>query len=70
MSPPEMEETRRLLAFTACAVFGEAFAGRLMLQTAGLPHDALSRKRFRHWVAKTIETQVFPAPLPSNDETS
>jgi AcrR family transcriptional regulator len=60
MSAPQIDETRRLLAFTACAVFGEAFAGELMLHASGLPHDTDSRTQFRHWVAKTIETQVFP----------
>jgi DNA gyrase subunit B len=44
------------------AVFGEAFAGELILHAAGLPHDTGSRTQFRHWVAKTIETQVFPGP--------
>jgi AcrR family transcriptional regulator len=64
MAPPEIDETKRLLAFTACAVFGEAFAGELMLRAAGLPHDTGGRRQFRHWVAKAIEAQVFPSEPP------
>lgn len=57
---PDLDATRRLVLWTALTVFGEAFAGDLMLHSAGFGRDAASRKQFRDWVAKAFESQVFP----------
>ena len=57
---PELDETRRLVVWTACTVFAEAFVGDLMMHSAGLGRDPISRKQFRDAVARAIEVQFFP----------
>lgn len=57
---PKLDATRSLVAWTACTVFGEAFAGDLMMHSAGLGGDVATRKRFRDAIAKTVENQFFP----------
>ncbi len=67
---PELDETRRLVVWTACTVFAEAFAGDLMMYSAGLGRDPASRKQFRDSVAKAIEDQFFPEPEPETGRDS
>ena len=64
---PELDETRKLLVWTACTVFGEALAGDLIMHSAGLGRDADARKRFRDWLAKAMEAQVFPPDEPGTE---
>jgi AcrR family transcriptional regulator len=56
----ELDATRRLVVWTACTVFAEAFAGDLMMHSAGLGRDPSARKQFRDSVARAIEAQFFP----------
>jgi AcrR family transcriptional regulator len=68
--PPDLDATRRLVVWTACTVFGEAFAGDLMMHSAGLGRDPATRKDFRDSVAKAFEGQFFPSPGDDEEEAS
>jgi len=57
---PSLDESRSIIATVGCALFGEALAGELMLQSAALGTDPETRKRFRHDLAKAVEQLAFP----------
>jgi hypothetical protein len=57
---PSLDESRSIVAMVGCALFGEALAGELMLQSAGLGTDPETRKQLRHGLAKAAEQQAFP----------
>lgn len=57
---PDVMETRRVVASMACALLGEALAGEVMVRSAGLAHEADSRRTLRGWLAKQAEKMVFP----------
>ncbi len=57
---PSLDESRSIVAMVGCALFGEALAGELMLQSAGLGTHPETRKRLRRGLAKAVEQQAFP----------
>lgn len=57
---PTLDETRSIIAMTACMLFGEALAGEVMLRSAALPSDPASRRRFRNGLARDLEERIFP----------
>jgi hypothetical protein len=57
---PSLDESRAIVAMVGCALFGEALAGKLMLQSAALGTDPDARKRFRRDFARAMERYVFP----------
>ena len=67
--PPSLDDSRFVVTMAACALFGEALAGELMLQSAGLGTDPEARSRLRHRLARTMERSVdFPdEPDEPND---
>jgi AcrR family transcriptional regulator len=58
---PDLDQTRSIVASTACALFGEAIAGETMLRSAGLDTDPQARQSLRRQMAEDIERSVFPA---------
>ena len=58
--PPLLDESRSIVTMAACALFGEALAGELMLKSAALGTDPETRRRFRRQLAKTMERSLFP----------
>lgn len=64
---PSLDESRSIVAMAGCALFGEALAGELMLQSAALGTNPEARRRFRHWLAKTVERSVFPDDAGAGD---
>jgi len=57
---PSLDESRSIIAMVGCALFGEALAGELMLQSAALGTDPETRKRFRHDLVQAVEQLAFP----------
>jgi AcrR family transcriptional regulator len=57
---PSLDESRAIVAMVGCALFGEALAGELMLQSAALGTDPDARKRLRRDFARAMEQYVIP----------
>ena len=57
---PSLEDTRSIVTMTACALFGEALAGEVMMRNAAFETNLETRKKFRHWIARHVEDSVFP----------
>jgi AcrR family transcriptional regulator len=56
--PPSFEDTQFTVLLSWMAVFAQAIAGRALSETAGLPGDAATEKRFRSWLAGLLETHL------------
>jgi AcrR family transcriptional regulator len=54
--PPELEQTRFGTALTMATLLGDALFGRLTRLAVGLPDDGETRRRFRAWMARVVET--------------
>src|SRR5262249_43278093 len=55
---PSFEDTQFTILLSWLAMFGEALAGRAMLDTAGLPTDAATRRRLRRRLATLLEDRL------------
>jgi AcrR family transcriptional regulator len=54
--PPELEETLFGAALTMATLLGDALFGHLTRLAVGLPDDAETRRRFRAWAARVVES--------------
>ena len=57
---PALEDTLFLMLMAALAMFGDAIAGPVMRQSAGVPER--SARRFRRWFAKLLLAHLDRAP--------
>jgi AcrR family transcriptional regulator len=55
---PSFEDTQFTVLLSWMAVFAQAIAGRALNETAGLPADAATEKRFRSWLAGLLEAHL------------
>jgi AcrR family transcriptional regulator len=60
---PSYEDTRFTIVLSALALFGQAIAGRVTFELAGLEGRGIDR-RFREWLAEMLATHMkAPSPL-------
>lgn len=59
-SKPPLEDTLFLMLMAALAMFGDAIAGPVMRQSAGVPER--NARRFRRWFAKLLLDHLDRAP--------
>ncbi len=53
--PPEWDDTLFGVSMVLISLFGDALVGRLIRLSVGLPEDAATGRRFRHWMASMLE---------------
>lgn len=67
---PDVQETRRIVAATACFVLGEGLGGEMVLASAGLGTGPGDRRAFRSRIAKHLERVVLSGDgSPEEDAT-
>jgi hypothetical protein len=64
VSEPSYEDAVFRVLLGAAALFGDALAGALLRESAGLADDPAAARRFRAWLARIL-VGALPAPEPA-----
>lgn len=65
LAEPSLDESRRIMALSACLMIGEATAGHVMLRSSRLGQDPETREAFQAWLPVQLARLATPGPGPT-----